>query len=159
MGGRHTKLLSTINTWRARFHIAATPNLVSAAMESFFSPFNPLSFLIHASQIRCFHIAESYVSGSAGVHIFGVLIEDRGVRLKRDWKPPLLEREVWGHAELCLGWRRQFMSSRFTIGGWTTYNSLGWEHLTSLCVKQSPRRLARFQNTHLVFVGGCLFQL
>ena len=27
-------------------------------------PFNPLSFLIHAAQIRCFHTAESDVRGS-----------------------------------------------------------------------------------------------
>ncbi len=32
-------------------------------------PFNPLSFVIHAAQIRCSHTAESDVSGSPGGYV------------------------------------------------------------------------------------------
>lgn len=152
MGGRHKKLLSTINTQRAgsTLHFG-----FSSHGENYF-PFNPLSFLIHALQIRCSHTAESYVSGSAGGHI---------LVYKRNWKSPLLEREVWGQVELGRGRRRQLsMSSCFTISSWPMV--LAGNPLTSFFfflfsfgIKQALRRFARFQNTHLVFVGGCLFHL
>lgn len=56
-----------------------------------FFPFNPLSFLIHASQIRCSHTAESYVSGSAGGHILVCWLKTeesgtRGIGSSHFWK-------------------------------------------------------------------------
>lgn len=89
--------------------------------------------------------------------------EDRAVRHKSlvvivKWrKSPLMEREAWGQVELGRGMDGGGSCpchpvSQSAAGRHTIVSTL----LTTLCIKSSLRRFTRFQNTHLVFVGGYL---
>lgn len=152
MGGRHKKPLSTISAER----VGPAPQKkhfgVSSHGENYF-PFNPLSFLIHAAQIRVPALSHSWIRCSwlARSTCFWwahrVLIEDRRLRHQQTCccemkEVPTHEEGSLGSGRAWPGWSRQLsMSSCFTTSVWSTHNSL--------CRKLITNTLACSRSSHL----------